>query len=312
MPVSPSEFGKGLPPPRSMSVDRPCASCGYNLRGLKVGGRCPECGEEIPPPPTLDDDSLSRMPRPVIRAFIRGAVTAAGSIILLVVAALAVLFGWMSVHLLGGVVGVALLGWMLAMWWLTPALTIREGVSRGFSRRGVTRHIARWGQLGWLLGAGVLLAREVASPAQKVADGMTWAAFGLGAIGVIGTIAMAVMMERLAEWTRDATAETIFQWFQWLLPFAAIGLLLLPTGSIWGRLAGLIGAAAVLAFPIGVLMLAGSVWLSGVHHLEHTARETRRYRRLRAHLNAISARSMAADGGQPPPSGKPVPPRRRG
>lgn len=308
MPVSPSAFGKGLPPPRSMNVNRPCAACGYDLRGLKVGGRCPECGEEIPPPPTLADDSLSRMPRPVILTFIRGAVTAAGLIVLLLVAALAVLFGWMSVRLLGLIVGVALPGWLLAMWWLTPALTIREGVSRGFSKRGVTRQIARWGQLGWLLGAGLLLVREIANPPQKVADALTWAAFGLGAIGVIGTIAMAVMMERLAEWTRDSTAQAIFQWFQWLLPFAAIGLLLLPTGSIWGRIAGLIGAGAVLAFPIGVLMLAGSVWLSGIHHLEHTAREARRFRRLRAHLNAISARSMAADAGGPravnPPSRK--------
>lgn len=310
MPVSPSEFGKGLPPPRSMSVDRPCASCGYNLRGLKVGGRCPECGEEIPPPPTLDDDSLSRMPRPVILTFIRGAITAAVAVTLLLVTSMAILFGWLSPHLMTGVAGLALLAWMLAMWWLTPALTIREGVSRGFCKRGVTRQIARWGQMGWLLGAGMLLAREVANPAQKVADAMTWAAFGLGAIGVIGTIAMAVMMERLAEWTRDTTAQAIFQWFQWLLPFAAIGLLLLPTGSIWGRIAALIGAAAVLALPVGVLMLASSIWLSGIHHLEHTARETRRYRRLRAHLNAISARSMATDAGGPRAL-KPPPPNNR-
>ena len=27
--------------------DVACASCGYNLRGLKVSGKCPECGERI-------------------------------------------------------------------------------------------------------------------------------------------------------------------------------------------------------------------------------------------------------------------------
>jgi predicted Zn-ribbon and HTH transcriptional regulator len=28
-------------------TERPCRACGYSLRGLKWGGRCPECGEEI-------------------------------------------------------------------------------------------------------------------------------------------------------------------------------------------------------------------------------------------------------------------------
>ncbi len=32
---------------RSVSNDLPCNSCGYNLRGLPSGGRCPECGTEV-------------------------------------------------------------------------------------------------------------------------------------------------------------------------------------------------------------------------------------------------------------------------
>lgn len=30
-----------------ITTDLPCNGCGYNLRGLKRGGRCPECGREI-------------------------------------------------------------------------------------------------------------------------------------------------------------------------------------------------------------------------------------------------------------------------
>jgi uncharacterized repeat protein (TIGR04138 family) len=33
------------PPP--IDVDLPCAACGYNLRGLAVAGRCPECGAPV-------------------------------------------------------------------------------------------------------------------------------------------------------------------------------------------------------------------------------------------------------------------------
>jgi len=40
-----------LPPPMSASAtlnsDTPCRKCGYNLRGLNVSGRCPECGAAI-------------------------------------------------------------------------------------------------------------------------------------------------------------------------------------------------------------------------------------------------------------------------
>jgi hypothetical protein len=30
-----------------IAEDRPCRRCGYNIRGLRVGGRCPECGTAV-------------------------------------------------------------------------------------------------------------------------------------------------------------------------------------------------------------------------------------------------------------------------
>ena len=32
---------------RPVEDDRQCDQCGYNLRGLRFGGRCPECGTTI-------------------------------------------------------------------------------------------------------------------------------------------------------------------------------------------------------------------------------------------------------------------------
>jgi len=31
----------------TIAEDRPCRRCGYNIRGLRVGGRCPECGTAV-------------------------------------------------------------------------------------------------------------------------------------------------------------------------------------------------------------------------------------------------------------------------
>jgi uncharacterized repeat protein (TIGR04138 family) len=36
------------PPGPEILDDEPCPRCGYNLRGLCEGGRCPECGRSIP------------------------------------------------------------------------------------------------------------------------------------------------------------------------------------------------------------------------------------------------------------------------
>ena len=49
------ELGEADPPDEegddesaiALDKDLPCLHCGYNLRGLKVGGHCPECGSRI-------------------------------------------------------------------------------------------------------------------------------------------------------------------------------------------------------------------------------------------------------------------------
>src|SRR5438067_12659663 len=36
-----------MPAPPIIEQDVPCAACAYNLRGLRIDQRCPECGVEI-------------------------------------------------------------------------------------------------------------------------------------------------------------------------------------------------------------------------------------------------------------------------
>lgn len=48
-------YGDDLDGERVCDRDRPCAKCGYNLRGLPFRGSCPECGELASIAPLSDD-----------------------------------------------------------------------------------------------------------------------------------------------------------------------------------------------------------------------------------------------------------------
>jgi hypothetical protein len=50
-------------PSNTLAADMPCVSCGYDLRGLKESGRCPECGASIAE--AVEAFSARRVVRPV-------------------------------------------------------------------------------------------------------------------------------------------------------------------------------------------------------------------------------------------------------
>jgi len=44
--------------------ERPCAACGYNLQGLRIGGACPECGDAIRAEEAFEVDGDAKPDRP--------------------------------------------------------------------------------------------------------------------------------------------------------------------------------------------------------------------------------------------------------
>lgn len=48
-PAQAKEGGGFESPGEQIEIDRPCPSCGYNLKTLVIGHRCPECGNVIEP-----------------------------------------------------------------------------------------------------------------------------------------------------------------------------------------------------------------------------------------------------------------------
>lgn len=269
-----------------IDIDRECAGCGYNLRGLRMGIPCPECGL---PSNTSGfgevDDPLSVAPPSVILLLIRGCWAA--TIILGLTVALMFapgISGWQRSWSVWGMLPLSML-WVGAVVWLTPALAIPQAATRGFSRRGRLRQFARQLQWGWVLAAGQHALRIELNPVTPVANLMQFGV-ALGVIaGVVGAVMLAILMERLANWARDDSAERAFNWAQWTIPICTVVLLtakawlMAPGLQRYGNAVQLLWVLGVAVFPYALITLSSSVTLSIVHNYEHRQRGERKAER---------------------------------
>jgi small-conductance mechanosensitive channel len=269
-----------------IETDRECAGCGYNLRGLRLGINCPECG--LPSTAPLNsDDPLSLMPTRVIVTFVRGCWVGSICVLLMVIMMLLERFGAIGHSpAMTALAGLSLV-WLVAAIWLTPAFDLPQAVSRGFCRKSRLRAAARWLQFGWPAAcAAALGAHYVTGPLSALLTMITILSL---VAALTGLAVMAVLLERLAEWARDEDAQKMFNWTIFCWPLAL--LLYIPIQFLIGSWLGLgafrvisgimviLWVFAIATFPCGLLMLAKSVTLSILHSLEHREREQRRFER---------------------------------
>ncbi|MGI9013655.1 MAG: hypothetical protein ACR2GY_05325 [Phycisphaerales bacterium] len=266
----------GMLPRPVIETDRACFECSYNLRGLRVGDLCPECGSVIPRSSFRDNPFTIARPE-VIRRFLIGSLAAAGCVVCIIATLWLGFFGVISDQ----VRSLALLSigvpWIIAMFLLTPALEVPEAITRGFRKRSWLRQCARWGQLAWLLPAFHIALGILNVNTRRVDDVLSAMSFTGALVGVIATVMLALLLERLAEWVKDDTAERYLQWFQWFGPITL--LLLMASGGLAATLSQLLAVLAWALFPVAILMLAKSIALSVEHRSEHMTREDRRRER---------------------------------
>ena len=271
--------------------DKLCDQCGYNVRGLRYGGACPECGTPIVM--RLEGDlAFHEMPLPLIKRFRVNSWIAtfsvAGFVGLLVfgrnLAGLGVPASTLTVVFIGL--------WIYAVWRLTPVLDQPQAAAHGFSREGRLRLAARWLQLGWVAAAlslplGVLFSRST------FALGLFTTLFfvGLG-VGLLGLVCLIMFLRRFAGWVGDEFAEKAFHLAVWgnliMIPLAflflsmisGLGPFLIIILPVFGLPIAAVLLASLLAFPVGLLSLSRSVDWSVVH----CRREAERARALRERM----------------------------
>ncbi len=212
MPIDPRSVQRfGRPDP--IGVDRPCAHCGYNLRGLTPGGVCPECGQpiRIAGPARLSGGTLTDAPMPYLRRIAWGGVLigmAAG------VVSTAALAGAFIARVTGpgpvlGALFVSTGAWVLGVWVVTcerPPTDPPAPPDRRLTRLTIA---ARLTQLGW---PAAILAQVIASRAgAPLADLAGYAGLGMGLIGALGILPTCLVLADLAEWAMDTGLAARFR-----------------------------------------------------------------------------------------------------
>lgn len=252
--------------------DMTCTKCRYSLRGLRVGGVCPECGTRV----TMGrrrsraDDNLTDAPRSYIK------VLAAGCWMMATAAFVGVLLGMASFRT-GNLTLIGVTALMAVVWWVGVVIVTQPrqtSVRPQHELRAEWRRCRRYvrvSQLGWVLAAGGWFASELAKNAAiaaAVANGTALVATplmktlgttsaGVYFLAITGLVPLAFMIADLADWAGNTVLADRFRDATWGMTFGMVA------GSVAAPLAAAASASTTSFGPTGMLLWLVSV-LGGV------------------------------------------------
>lgn len=305
--------------------DRACGKCGYNLRGLKTGGACPECGTTIKGTTTdplagwvITDAGAEYLSQLKFASML---IAACGLPLQLGVVWTLVEAPWpFGLTLWPGLTAAAAAaGWNLGVWILTQPRPTPEGTDVRAKEWKGARWAARVTQIAWAVGTPMAVwgAYEAGEWNARMTTPhvLWWAAVATGVllwlVAFFGLGALALYMARLADWASDTGLSYRLR----LVPYATgiggflIGLLALLRAA--GYQGG--GMAAVFVGGLGMvlLLIAVALFALALFSFANLARwssssqraklesDARRSRRIVERIERGQARSRALGGAVP-------------
>jgi hypothetical protein len=280
--------------------DLPCQGCGYNLRGARAGGACPECGRLVRDSlvPVSEPEKVAAglrfignsylgllaLPLAPISAAVAGSCAGWVGLIVLLATSAARASGVADLRFRSGAGRMPVVGRRVGLLWLAAiadvvlvsgCLVLFVAGATGGQGAGAVRGLAVGGLAVWMLAASVVAA---------IAGWM-----GASLASALGVAALARRLR--LQWVLMATG-----------PAVALGLSLLSL-----LLAAVGGAPAGIALGVLGLVALGVLWLAGIvltlTGMSELARAVERVRD--AHLQMLSAPQTPT-----PPGRSPAPARR--
>jgi hypothetical protein len=218
--------------------DIACRKCTYNLRGLSLGGRCPECGSAVG---LSVQGDLMRYAHPTwVRTLQRGVV--------FILVGIAVIVLGVVVSMVMGAVngpmliaqGVMLIGNLLSVYgaWL---LTEPDPGGIGEERYGTSRKIIRVALAVGLGSTLIQLISERATSPPPVMMGLVVIAGLAGLVGLVGQFAQLNYISKIATRIPDERITKRARLLMWGVGITYGLLLLLGLAVALGALTGLMG-----------------------------------------------------------------------
>lgn len=232
--------------------DAPCGRCGYNLRGLELRGRCPECG--APAWQSLGDDTLASADEPWLHRLQAGAATCNAAFIAAITLGIAIPFlrsaGGTGLLLLLGAACAAAYG--AGLWLMTAPNPAASSEERRTSYRRIARTMLLIAAPGAVLNVMVLLGAPRSG--ALLAGNLLFSPVGLaGALGVMSWSQVAAEFARRGDYRALETRALLIgsgYLFSWIasIVFALLSRVMMPAGVLLvvsGVTAGGFGLAAL-------------------------------------------------------------------
>jgi Zn finger protein HypA/HybF involved in hydrogenase expression len=289
MPIDPRELARfHHAQPSVIMTDRPCGKCGYNLKGLKTGGVCPECGQPMRIERTGNrlSDTLADAPLHYLRTLSTG-------LILMLIGSLA---GAAAVYVVPLTVTKAvLLCGTGGIWWAGVYIVtlprvpgpnaVRDDVLDSARLRLANRII----QASWVLAGIGLLGIVQVNNTASIAFVLLVVLAPL--VGLMGLVPLSVTLSSVADWASDPGLGNRFRGTAWaiticgLLVLGGVVLRAITTTLAGFMVLGLAGAIlglilAQIVFAVCLLQLALTVQWSINNARFAQDREVRRVERL--------------------------------
>lgn len=300
--------------------DRLCGRCDYNLKGLRVGDPCPECGAVIQGATGIRGirDNLADAPMSYLRSLVLGCWCMAAGVVVAIIGtfvAMPRLANWYG----PGFAALGSAAWVLGVWIVTQRERHNAPADAELADRyAQLRWVNRISQSGWAIASLILLIWAGFSMAQYQAQLVggtpvpTWPAqlaafgyWGVVLIALLGLAPLCVQIASIADWAGHTDLSARLRVSAWGIGGGGI---MVAVGTFGGPLFGparfFAGWMIVLG---GIAMVAGwGTFLWSVISLANTVSWAISSAHERAASN-LRIREKVRDRFAPPPSANPPP-----